>query len=148
MATSSLIQFLEAGEAGDTSNRSTSETYLAGGAITLGDWVAFDTSQSGADRALYVIEAAGVATVGNSAAFGVAKATVAAGDWVEVYIGGYCPVASVAAATVAGSPLIGPIGTAGRAEIEVPATTTGQLCATALEADTANFAAVFIHRKV
>ena len=148
MATSSLIQFLEAGQAGDTSNRATLETYLAGGAIALGDWVAFDTSQSAADRALYVIEAAAVAVKGNSAAFGVAKATVVAGDWVEVYIGGYCPVALVSAATVAGSPLVGPIGTAGRAEIEVPGTTTGQLCATALEADVANLAAVFIHRKV
>jgi hypothetical protein len=149
MARSNLIQYLEPGAEAESSNRQVTETYLAGGAIAVGDWVAFDSSQTGADRALYVIEAAGVATVGNSAAFGVAKtAAAAAGDEVEVVIAGYCAVASVAAATVAGSPLIGPIGTAGEAAIEVPGTTTGQLCGTALEADTANLAAVIVHRKV
>ena len=44
--------------------------------------------------------------------------------------------ANVAGAVVAGDSLVGPIGTAGRAEIEVPGTTTGAVCGYALDADT------------
>ena len=96
---------------------------------------------------MYVLEAAAVATVGNSAAFGVALAAAAAAAQVEVCIGGYCAAANVAGAAVAGSPLIGPIGTAGEAALEAPGTTTGTVCGIALEADTANVAAVFVIRK-
>lgn len=141
-----LVQFLGAGVGGDVSDRSLVQTYLSNGVIAIGDAVAFDATKSGADRALYVIEAAGVATVGNSGVIGVAKtAATAAGQEIEVYVQGYCPAASVAAATVAGSALIGPIGTAGRLEIEAPGTTTGKVFATALEADTSNVAAIYIH---
>jgi len=47
---------------------------------------------------------------------------------------------------VAGSPLVGPIGTAGRAEIENPGTTTGHLCGVALTDDSVltNYAEVFV----
>ena len=55
MATSTLIQFLEAGEAGDTSNRRQVETFIAGGAIAAGDWVQLDTGETGADRVLQVL---------------------------------------------------------------------------------------------
>jgi len=144
MATSTLVQFLDDGEEAETGNRQQVETFFANGTIAAGDWVAFDTTKTGADRCLYVIEAAGVATVGNSAAIGVAKAAASAGDQVQVVVAGYAENASVAAATVAGSPLIGPIGTAGEAAIEVPGTTTGKLCGIALEADTANLADVFV----
>lgn len=145
MMNPNLVQTLIAGEEGDTLNRSFVQTFLAGAAIAVGDVVAMDTTQSGADRALYVIEAAGVATVGNPAVLGVAKtAATAAGQEVEVYTQGYCPAASVNGSVVAGSPLIGPIGTAGRAEIEVPGTTTGRVFGVALEADTANVAAIYI----
>lgn len=139
-------QYLVPGEGVDTGDRSIVKTFLAGGAIAIGDAVAYDASKTGADRVLYVIEAAGVATLGNSGVIGVAKtAAAAAGNAVEVYMpGSYCPVASVAAATVAGSALIGPIGTAGQLAIEVPGTTTGKVFAVAAEADTANFAAIFI----
>tara|TARA_R110000824_G_scaffold198789_4_gene382836 strand:+ start:172 stop:633 length:462 start_codon:yes stop_codon:yes gene_type:complete len=149
MATSTLIQVLDSGVSGSTSHRQEVETFLAGGTIAVGDWVSFDTSQAGADRVLYVIEAPGVATVGNAAAFGVSLDAVTAGQRVRVVTAGYCASASVAAATVAGSPLIGPIGTAGEAAIEAPSTggssgTTGKLCGIALEADTANLAAVWV----
>lgn len=144
MATSTLVQFLDDGEEAETGNRQQVETFFANGTIAAGDWVAFDATKTGADRCLYVIEAAGVATVGNSAAFGVAKAAASAGDQVQVVVAGYAENASVAAATVAGSPLIGPITTAGEAAIEVPGTTTGKLCGIALEADTATKADVFV----
>lgn len=144
MATSTLVQFLSSGEGGDTSNRRQVETFLAGGAIAAGDWVALDNSKTGADRCLYVVEAAGVATKGNAAAMGVALAAAAADERVDVVVAGYVASASVAAATVAGDALVGPIGTAGRAEIEVPGTTTGNVCGIALAADTANFAPVMV----
>ncbi len=144
MATSTLVQFLDDGEEAETGNRQQVETFFANGTIAAGDWVAFDTTKTGADRCLYVIEAPGVVTIGNSAAFGVAKAAASAGDQVRVVVAGYAEGASVAAATVAGSPLIGPIGTAGEAAIEAPGTTTGKLCGIALEADTANKADVFV----
>jgi len=144
MATSTLVQFLSSGEGGDTSNRRQVETFLAGGAIAAGDWVALDNSKTGADRCLYVVEAAGVATKGNAAAMGVALAAAAADERVDVVVAGYVASASVAAATVAGDALVGPIGTAGEAAIEVPGTTTGNVCGIALEADTANFAACMV----
>lgn len=147
MATSTLVQLLLEGEAGDTSNRRQVETFLAGGAIAKGDWVALDTSKTGADRALFVVEAAGVATKGNPAAMGVALAAAAANERIDVVVAGYVAEANVAAATVAGSALIGPIGTAGEAAIEVPGTTTGALCGVALEADTSNKAAVMVVKR-
>jgi hypothetical protein len=141
----SQTQYLVPGSGDNTGNRSTTEFFLAGGAIAIGDAVTWDDSQTGANRTLYVIEAETVATVGNPGVIGVAKtAAAAAGDVVEVYTKGYCPTASVAAATVAGSALIGPIGTAGQLAIEVPGTTTGRVFAVAAEADTANFAPIFI----
>jgi len=143
MATSTLIQRLEAGETG-VSNRSQTETFLAGGAISAGDWVALDTSKTGADKALYVVEAAGVATVGQANVIGVALADAAADEKVLVCIAGYCAKASVAGAAVAGSALVGPIGTAGQAAIEVPGTTSGKLCGVALAADVANYAEVLV----
>ena len=101
MATSTLIQFLEAGEAGDTSNRRQTETFLANGAITKGDWVQVDTTKTGADRTLFVVEAGGNAT-GNGLVVGVATQTVIAGDRVKVVVQGYVEGASVANA-VAGA---------------------------------------------
>ena len=62
MATSTLVQFIAAGEGADTSNRRQVETFIAGGTIVAGDVVALDTTQTGADKVLYVIQAANVAT--------------------------------------------------------------------------------------
>lgn len=147
MASSNLVQFLQIGVDAAAMNRRTVEKYIAGGTIAAGDWVTFDGSQSGTDRMLYVVEAAATATVGNAGAMGVALNAVSAGEIVDVVIGGYVAAANVAAATVAGSSLVGPIGTAGEAAIEVPGTTTGCVCGIALEADTANVAAVFVIKK-
>ena len=105
MATSTLIQFLDAGESSSTSNRSQEETFLAGGAIAAGDWVSLDVTQTGADKALYVIEAAAGAA-GSGLPCGVALAAAAAGEQVRVCIGGYAGTASVLnAVAAAGVPL-------------------------------------------
>ena len=138
MATSNLLQKLD-GETefgGSTSNRRTIETFLAGAALAAGDWVQFDTSQAGADRVLYVIEAPLVATHGNSKAFGCSlDAATAVGDSVRIVTAGYLPQAGVAGAVVAGDLLVGPIGTAGEAAIFVPGTTEGRIIGEALAVD-------------
>ena len=154
MATQTLIQYLETSAVtglgvsvpvgAGTMNRSQTETFVAGGAISQGDWLALDTSQTGANKALFVVEAAGVAIVGQANVIGVALADAAAGEKVPVCVAGYCPKASVAGAAVAGSALVGPIGVAGQAAIEVPGTTSGKLCGVALAADVANFAEVLV----
>jgi hypothetical protein len=99
MATSTLVQFLGDGITsptsieGDTSNRRQVETFIAGGAIAAGDVVAFDTSKTGADRVLYVTEAAQVAN-GNGLSCGVALAAATAGEQVRAVIGGYALVST------------------------------------------------------
>lgn len=123
MATSTLIQFLDAGEAADTSNRSQNETFYAGGAIAAGDWVSLDTSQTGADKALYVIQTTAVAGQGN--VVGVALDTAAAGAQVRVTIAGYVASANVVNGTAAGASLTTSGVTAGRALTYATGTHTG-----------------------
>lgn len=148
MASSTLIQFLSAGEKSPGGpNRTQVETFLAGGAITKGHLVALDTSKAGADKALYVVQSAGVATTGNPNVIGVALNTAASGGDVTVAIAGYVDSAFVAGAVVAGSPLVGPIGTAGQAAIEVPGTTSGGLLGVALDADVANFGPIMLFKR-
>ena len=104
MATSTLIQFLGDGitspsgtEAG-TSNRRQVETFISGGAIAAGDWVSLDVSKTGADKALYVIEAP--ATASDARCIGVALAAAsAAGEQVRVVVAGYVAEANVATGT-------------------------------------------------
>ncbi|NBS69409.1 hypothetical protein EBT31_10925 [bacterium] len=101
MATSNLIQYLSAGEAANTSNRRVVETYLTAGAVALGDWCALDTSQTGADKALYVTPTP--ATAGRGNVVGVAieaiTGTASAPAQVKVCIAGYVAAAKVAAGT-------------------------------------------------
>jgi hypothetical protein len=154
MATSTNIQYLE-GSAKDefgatvqigagTSDRRQIETFLAGAAITAGDWVMFDTSATGASRVLTVIQATAVA-LGNPLTVGVAltSATVA-GQKVDVVVGGYVEVCNVDGAVVAGSPLTVDT-TAGRAHVAA----TGDIvtCGVALAADVANVAPVWVFKQ-
>ena len=111
MATSTLIQLLEAGQGGDTSNRRQVETFIAGGAIASGDWVSLDVSKAGADKALYVIEAP--ATASDARCIGVALAAAAADEQIRVCVAGYVASANVATGTGIGQALT-PNGTAGR----------------------------------
>ena len=139
MATSTLIQFLEAGEKANTSNRSQTETFLANATITAGDWVAFDLSQTGADKCLYVIQSAAGAIGGTIC--GVALQSAVAGGKIDVCTGGYCAVAAVTTAIGAGSALI-----AGAAGITVAQTAGAQeaVCGTSLTVAAANVAEVFV----
>ncbi len=147
MATSSNIQYLSA--ANDkvaVSNRRTTETFYAGGDITAGDFVCFDTSQTGADRVVYVIEA-DVGSATTKQAIGVCLDTIdvsAVSDLrVEVVIKGYVEGANVAnAVSAVGAPLsVG--GTAGRAVSFAGADTLAP-CAVALEAASGNTADVYV----
>ncbi len=143
MATSTLIQLLEAGEAGDTSNRRQTETFLAGGAITAGDWVALDTTQTGADRMLFVIEAVGGAT-GTGLVVGVATQTVIAGDRVKVVVQGYVEGASVAnAVAAAGISLVVDNTAAGQA-VAIAAGDLAPACGVSLEAAAGNLCDVMV----
>jgi hypothetical protein len=122
MATSTLIQFLAPGEAGDTSHRRQTETYIASGAIAAGDVVAFDDGQTGADRALYV-EQAGIVATGNGLAAGVATAAAAAGEQVRVIVAGYAEGVSCAGGVATGA-VVNAAGTAaGQVEAAVASDT-------------------------
>lgn len=141
---SRILQRLVAGEGQPVSNRREVETFLAGAAITAGDWLMFDTSKTGEDRVLYVIEATAVA-LGNSLTVGVALDTVtAAGAKVRVVTAGYAETANVDGAVVAGDPLVVDT-TAGRAHVGA----TGDIgfCGVCLEADTSNVAAVWVLKR-
>lgn len=102
MASPNVVQILTKGVEGSASNRSTYEQYIAGAAITKGDFVMLDTSATGADRALVVIQSAGV----DAQVVGVAvTAATAAGDRVKVITAGYVEGANVASATTIGQSL-------------------------------------------
>jgi len=115
MATSTLVQFLDAGEAADTMNRRQVETFFAAGAITAGDFVALDVGQTGADKALFIVQAP--AAAGHGTTIGVATETVTGSAanpaQVRVVIAGYVASANVTTGSAAGSALT-PTGTAGR----------------------------------
>ena len=134
MATSSLIQFLSAGEAGDTSNRRQIETFFANGAIAAGDWVQFDPNKTGADRTLYVIEATATFATGNPLVVGVALEAAAADEQVRVVVAGYAENANVAAAVnAAGIALVVDNTLAGRA-VAIAAADLAPACGVSLEA--------------
>jgi hypothetical protein len=164
MATSTLIQRLDTNalvtsttvpggydliSTPDVSNRRQIETFIAGATVIVGDWVQFDTSKTGAERVLTVIQAAAVAT-GNPLVVGVvlnsAETTGAltAGSRVNVVIGGYVEGVNVDGAVVAGSPLTVD-AIAGSANVAVAADVA--VCGVALEADVANKAAVWVYKQ-
>jgi hypothetical protein len=133
----------------DVSNRRQVETFIAGATVVVGDWLQFDTSKTGAERVLTVIQATNVA-LGNPLVVGVclgsadADGSLTAGSKINVIVSGYAEVANVDGAVVAGSPLAVDT-TAGRAHVAV----TGDLsvCGVALAADVANVAPVWIYKQ-
>jgi hypothetical protein len=74
-------------------------TMLAGGTIAVGDAVAFDLSQTAANRAAVVVEAPANA---GALAIGIALAAAVAGQTVPVAISGYVTNADVETGVVAG----------------------------------------------
>jgi len=150
MATSTLVQFIDAGEGADTSNRRQTETFLAGGTIVAGDVVALDTTQTGADRVLYVIQAANVAT-GNPLAVGVSLNAAASGEQVEVVVSGYVADVNCAGGTIGAAGLPLSAGKTAAGEVDASANTdTAGLFAVSLEAKgatTANKVAIHIPKR-
>jgi hypothetical protein len=163
MATQTVIQYLEEerysslpGGASEpigpeTMNRRQIETFIANGAITAGDVVAHDATKTGADRALYVIQAANVAT-GNGLACGVAITSAAgAGDKVDVVIAGYVEGVNCTAGTIGAANI--PLSAGKTAAGEVDASAAGDLAgcfavsAEAKGATTANKVAVFVKKQ-
>ena len=140
MATSQNIQYLvntAKDEFGATvsiktaSDRRQIETFIAGAAITAGDWVMFDTTATDAGRVLTVVQATFAAT-GQPLTVGVAltSATVA-GQTVDVVVSGYVEGANVAAAVTAGQALS--ISAANGRGSAAAATAVAPFCGVALE---------------
>lgn len=144
MATSQNIQYLvntAKDEFGATvsiktaSDRRQIETFIAGGAITAGDWVAFDTTATDAGRVLTVVQASAAFALGNPLVCGVALTSQATtGGTVDVVVSGYVEGANVAAAVAAaGVALVVDATAAGRA-VALAAGDTAPACGVSLEA--------------
>ena len=149
MATSTLLQKLDIAAEGfgaSTSHRRQVETFLAGGAIAAGDWVAFDTSKTGADRVLNVIEAVGGAT-GTGLTCGVALEAATAGARVNVVVAGYAEGASVANAVAAAGVALVVDNTApdGQA-VAIAAGDLAPACGVSLEAAAGNLCDVWVYK--
>lgn len=144
MATSTLVQLLASGEAGDTSNRRQVETFLASGAITAGDVVALDDGKTGADRALYVEQAAIVGT-GNGLAVGVALNTVVADEQVRVIVAGYAENVSCAAGVASGA-VVNAAGTAA-GQVEAAAATDTVVFGVTVEAEAGGTVDMIVYKR-
>ena len=150
MATNTILQSLNDSTAfggvstTGTSNRTQVETFLAGGAISVGDWVAVDTTKTGADKTLFVIEA-GTSANGNATVVGVALETVAAAAQVRVVISGYAASANTNGSPGAGQPLV--VQTVAGAADAAGAGITAPPCGVALSASVANKAEVLVYKR-
>ena len=123
MATSDLVQYLSAKDRSTgassvgASDRRVVETFFAGADITAGDIVCFDTSQTGADRVVYVVPADADAAATHQA-IGVCLDTIDVSEVsdlrVQVVIKGYVEGANVATGVAAGA-CLNAGSTAGRA---------------------------------
>jgi len=146
MATSTLIQFLNAGQTADTMNRRQVETFIANGAIAAGDWVQLDNSKTDADRTLFVKEAAATAD-GNALVIGVATEAAAAGDQVRVVVSGYAEGASVDnAVNAAGLALVVDNTAAGKANA-IAASDKAPACGVSLEAASGHLCDVWVFKR-
>lgn len=127
MATNTLVQKLDAtafisnitGSPGsyttvatpDVSNRRQVETFITGGTVAVGDWVALDATKTGAAKAVTVVEA-GAAANGNPLVVGVCigsaetDGSLTAGSKVNVVVAGYVASANTNGAPAAGQPLV------------------------------------------
>jgi len=152
MATNTLIQYLEGTDSAGTPldgtqmHRRQTETFLAGGAIAKGDWVALDTSKNHAERVLYVTEAAAVAN-GNALVVGVALGAAATGEKVRVVVSGYAEGASVANAVAAAGVALVVDNTAAGQAVAIVAGDLAPACGVSLEAASGNLADVFVFKQ-
>lgn len=147
MATSRNIQYIGSDGSGvlsdgDLSSRRQVETFLAGAAITAGEWVILDLSKSADLQCVYVVKAP--ASSVSAAVMGVALADAASGARVDVVVRGYAASATVNTSTAAGNALFCGGTAAGTAEPYSQATATVAPCGIALDDDTAGVAPVYV----
>jgi len=171
MATSTLLQSLNSDadfggvSTARTSDRSQIETFVVRNtngsgvtkAVTAGQWVSFDTTQTGADRVrcVRVIDTSGGAVGIGVPVVGVALDTVSvaepsvAGQSIEVnmrvVVGGYAEGASVATGGTLGLALALDTTTSGRATIADAANVN--ICGIALEDAVSNAADVWVFKQ-
>lgn len=147
MATSRNIQYIGSDGSGvlsdgDLSSRRQVETFLAGAAITAGEWVVLDTSKTADLQCIYVIKAP--ASSVSAAVMGVALADAASGARVDVVVRGYAASATVNTSVAQGNALFCGGTAAGTAEPYSQATATVAPCGIALDDDTAGVAPVYV----
>lgn len=117
--------------------------FIAGSAITAGQWVAFDTSKTTTNIVNYVIPC-GQVTTGNPRTIGVAlTAQATAGGIVAVVVAGYFPTASVLNGTTAGKALIGGKSAVGKAD-DIGIASTSQPCGVALGTSSGSVGPVWV----
>ena len=167
MATSTLIQRLESTalvasttvpgsytsvETPDVSNRRQVETFIAGATVTVGDWLEFDTSATGAARVATVVQASANGSqnplvVGVCLGSAESSGALTAGSKINVVVAGYMETANVTAGA-AGVPL-GVSATAGRAQATIlpAAVGSGPACGVSLAASVANVAPVWVYKQ-
>lgn len=165
MATNTMLQTLNDAATGgltSASNRRQIETYRvkntngSGGTVTInaGDWVQFDTNESGADRVLFVRTGAAGVAIGASV-IGVALDSISipepAGAGVSVtedcrvVVAGYVDSARVTTGVAAQAPLSVDT-TLGRADAADAANVV--ICGVCLDTAAANVAPVYVYKRV
>lgn len=104
MATNTILKSLETTPVGEVQNYRQTETFIVGtGGVTLGDFVAYDFTKGDLTMTKFVVRS----DLGITAAqmcIGVALASAAAGEKVEVCVRGVCEGKTLAIAA-AGAPL-------------------------------------------
>jgi hypothetical protein len=169
MATSTLIQKLDATAfessktvpgsytavtTPDVSNRRQVETFIAGATVVVGDWLEFDTSKTGAERVLTVIQATANGS-GNPLVVGVclgsaeSDGSLTAGSKINVVVAGYAEGVNVANAVAAAGVPLAVSATAGRAQATIlPAGVgSGGVCGVSLEAAAGNKCDVWVYKQ-
>jgi hypothetical protein len=161
MATSTLVQYLKTtGNSisggtvtlgGDISDRRQVETFLTATAITAGQWVSFDTAQTGAAKVVVVLTAPATFALGNPLVVGVAlksvTGTATSPQPIDIVVAGYAETAAVDnGVAAAGVALVVDNTAAGRANA-LAAADTANACGVSLAAAAANVAPVWVYKQ-
>jgi hypothetical protein len=143
MATTDIINYMQAGADVDSMNRRKVESFISAGAIAANDVVSLDGNQAiDADVALYIVKADSD-TAATNIPVGIALDSAAGvGEVVRVVVRGIAE-ANVNGATAAGDSLTTG-STAGQLGVYVNTDTT-RIVAVALEADATNVATVYVY---
>jgi hypothetical protein len=141
----------------DVSNRRQVETFIAGATVVVGDWLQFDTSATGANRVLTVIQA-GANGTGNPLVVGVClgsaetDGTLTVGSKINVIVAGYsektnCAFGGGSPVNAAGIALT--VGAAGAGQaVAIGAGQIGPACGVSLAtASVANVAPVWVYKQ-